>query len=238
VETVVLREDHPPSYLSPSRLECYQRCPALFRERYVLKVRRPPSVEMAFGTAVHKGIESHFKGEDHELAFLFEWRRASKELQATGSYVSQAFTARGLQLIDMVRALGLRGEPERRITMFSPRVGIPIIGYVDLWGDDILYDFKTSAFGWGPDRAAREIFQPAIYSQAYSEELWTGIPRFEFIVLPRSTDGPLQRFDATRSSAEIMAVLERTREIFHLIEAQQFACSKDCGKHFEEATAA
>ena len=73
-------ERHPPAYLSPSRLSAYDYCPAEFQKRYILKQPDPPTPEMAFGTAVHAGIEAHFLGKDDELAFLKSWREAQKTI--------------------------------------------------------------------------------------------------------------------------------------------------------------
>lgn len=230
-------EARPPAYLSPSRLSTYDRCPKLFQERYVEKQPQPPHIERMFGTAVHKGLEAHFRGQDHELAFLIDWRQSTKECQAAGIFVAPGYTTRGLELIDMVRELGLQGEPERRITFFTPDISVPIIGYVDLWMDGKLIDFKTSAFGWKPGRQDKEIFQPAIYSQAYASELGVDHPSFEFIVLP-ARGGNMQRIDATRSARQIYEALERSREIFHLIEDGKFECrGSGCPQHREEVAA-
>lgn len=224
-------EKHPPAYLSPSRLTCYAYCPAEFHKRYILKRDEPPTPERLFGTAVHKGIEAHFRGEDDELAFLRAWREAQKELVKAEQIFGAGLPERGLELLEMVRNLNLSGEPEKHIVLTAPGFTIPFIGYVDLWSDGRLYDFKTTGYGWSQAKADAQLFQPAIYSQAYSNEHGE-IPSFTFVVLPRIA-GPVQLLDGTRTGAQIEAAFDRAREIHELIEAKVFDCT--CGKHEERA---
>lgn len=229
-----MREAHPPAYLSPSRLATYDRCPELFRQRYVLKLPQEPSFKRDFGTAVHKGIEAHYHGLDHEMTFLQAWRMCQKECRAASMLVPSFLTERGLQLVDMACNLGIPGIPEERIGIIVAGINVPIIGYVDLWGEGTIVDWKTTAFRWGQARADREQFQPAIYSQAYAESHGGELPTFTYVVLPRN-GGPVQQLDGSRSWRQIFAAFERAREIHELIEAQVFDCT--CGKHEEESAA-
>lgn len=219
------------AYLSASRLSCYEWCPAEFEKRYVFKRDEPPTSERLFGTAVHKGIEAHYLGEDHELAFLGAWRDAKRELQAAHQPVQSWLTERGLELIDQVRSLNLTGETERRIGVIHPDIPLPFIGYVDLWSEGNIYDFKTTGFTWKPNKADAQIFQPAIYSQAHADVFGT-IPSFTFVVLSRVA-GPPQLIDATRTGDQILAAFDRAKEILDLIEARVFDCQ--CGRHLAQA---
>lgn len=230
-----LMEKHPPAYLSPSRLSTYDRCPQLFYERYILKIPQQPTPEMLFGTAVHKGLEAHFRGEDDELAFLMTWRLMRKELATAGFPMTSALDQRGLELLAMVRALKLHGQPERKFIYAHDGFSIPLLGYIDLWMDGKIIDFKTSSYGWTQDRADSEIFQPAIYAQAYAIEMGGQIPEFEFIVLPRLA-APLQRFCGCRSPEQLKEAFVRARLIHLSIEAQHFDCICE-GKYHQEAAA-
>lgn len=224
-------EKHPPAYLSPSRLTCYTYCPAEFYKRYILKRDEPPTPERSFGTAVHKGIEAHFLNQDDDLAFLRAWRDEKEALTAADQLFGSGLTARGLELLEMVRSLDLAGIPEQKITVIHPAIHIPIIGYTDLWSDGHIYDFKTTGYGWTQDKADAQIFQPAIYSAAYAEQ-HNIIPKFTFVVLSRIS-GPAQFFDGTRTGDQILAAFDRAREILALIESKVFDCT--CGRHLEQA---
>jgi PD-(D/E)XK nuclease superfamily len=220
-------EAKPPAYLSASRLATYDRCPAEFYVRYILQVPQRPAVERCYGLAVHAGLEAQFRGEDDELEFLRQWRKHTADCRGAGLFVAPALTDRGLEILDMVRRLGLQGEPEHKFVTIAADLKLPIFGYVDLWADGKIYDFKTSGFGWTQARADREIWQPALYSLAYAEETHADLPTFEYIVLPRA-GGSLQRLDATRTPRQVYETLQRARGILQAIEEGQFGCT--CGR--------
>lgn len=222
---------HHTPYLSPSRLSCYEWCPAEYHRRYVLGIKDPASVEMVFGSAVHAGLEAYFQGTDDELAFLRSWRTLSAELPTLERTATSALSARGLELLAMVRNLDLHGTPEHRISITVDGIKLPFFGFVDLWSEGHIWDFKTSRQTWSQAKADAQIFQPAIYSQAHSES-FASIPRFTFVVLPR-TPGELQLIDGTRTPAQIIAAFDRAKEILAMIDDNQFACR--CGKHVEAA---
>lgn len=219
-----MTEKHLPRYLSPSRLWAYNRCPQVYVDRYIRKLEQPASYEREFGTAVHAGLEAHFRGLDHEMAFLIAWRLAQKSLKSAGVAVPSWLTARGLDLIEMVRETGIVGEPEQRIGLILAGVNIPIIGFADLMGDGFIVDFKTTGWSWSQDHADKEMFQPVIYSQAYAEAHDGQYPAFRFMVLPRNGNGGLVELDGTRDTRQIFETFERVREIHKAIEAQQWDC--------------
>lgn len=227
-------EVHPPAYLSPSRLACYDRCPQLFYERYILKMPQQPTPEMLFGTAVHKGIEAHFRGEDDELAFLLAWRPMRQQCVVAGFPVTSQLDERGLELLGMVRALELHGQPERKFIFAHDGFSIPFLGFIDLWSDGVIRDFKTSSYGWTQQRADEELFQPAIYSQAYAIESGGTIPDFEYIVLPRIA-APLQRLCGCRSREQLDDAFDRIQLIYLAIEAREFDCTCQGKYHQEQA---
>lgn len=229
-------EAHPPAYLSPSRLSCYERCPQLFHERYILKQDQQPSVERQFGVAVHKGIEAHFRGQDYEMAFLVDWRKSVLECRRAGLFVAPAFTQRGLELIDEVRQLGLRGEPERKLIYPVAGLKIPILGYADLWDGTTVWDFKTAGAKWGEARVQKELFQPALYAYGLYQELeLPELPQFRFVVLPRIA-GPVQILDGTKTEEQVYEILDLVQRIHDSIEREEFGCKgKSCQEHRDRA---
>jgi len=100
-----------PSHLSPSQFTLYRLCPTLYRERYVLNLFPPPQPERLFGVAVHAGLEAQFRGEDDELAFIRKWREFQAMLDPQLYPLLPALRDRGLNILQMVRDLGLWGEP-------------------------------------------------------------------------------------------------------------------------------
>jgi len=226
-----------PSHLSPSQLSCYALCPAIYHERYVQQRYPPPEPERLFGIAVHAALEAHYRGQDDELVFLKVWRESLATLDQSLYPIINNLKRRGLEALSQVRDLNLSGEPERRITTLVAGISIPIFGYVDLWGDNLVVDFKTSGFGWTQSKADSQIFQPAIYSHAYALEHDGHLPEFKFVVIPR-IDAPIQVVDGTRDYRQIFAAFEQAREIHQAIEAQQFECRCDGRFHLAEEAAA
>lgn len=214
-----------PSHLSPSQLTAYSLCPVLYRERYVLRISPPPQPERLFGIAVHAGLEAQFRGEDDERTFLRIWREHVSTLDAKLYPLLPALRARGLQILEMVRELALVGEPERLVTLTRPGFKIPFLGYCDLWSvtDGVIYDFKTAAYGWTQSKADQQLFQPAVYSQAYVYE-HAAVPSFKFVVLPR-VPAPVQVIDATRTPEQIDKAFREALRIHVAIENQEWGCT-------------
>lgn len=225
-----------PSHLSPSQLSCYALCPAIYHERYVQKLFPPPEPERLFGIAVHQALEAHYRGQDDELVFLKAWRESLVQLDQSRFPNITTLKHRGLELLSQVRALNLDGEPERRISVLAAGITIPIFGYVDLWADNLVVDFKTTGFNWTQQKADTQVFQPAIYSQAYALEHDGQLPRFQFIVLPR-VESPIQVLDGSRSFEQIFEAFEHARVIHQAIEAQEFDCRCDGRFHLTDQAA-
>ena len=182
--------------------------------------------------AVHAGLEALFRGQDYERAFLLAWREYLAAFPVERFPGIDALRGRGLEVLDCVRNLGLVGEPERQIIMTRSGFIIPFFGYADLWDPDPsrprVVDFKTSGFGWTQKKADDQLFQPAIYSQAYLEE-YGQLPVFEFVVLPR-IPAPIQVLDASRSRDQIDAAFDKAFEIHCAIEDQEWGCT--CGGRY------
>lgn len=214
---------------SPSKFSCYEQCPAEFYRRYVLHTPIEPNAPMFFGTAVHKGLEAHFKGGDSDLAFRREWRAQCVDLKAAGLRVPD-LTSIGLDLIEKVVALGIEGTSERKIWLRTDDyLNAPLLGYVDLWDEKshTVFDFKTTLGAWSAARAESEHWQPCIYSWAYWMETGT-LPAFEYIVLNRGTAN-LTRFRTQRTHDQISEMLDRARQIAADVAAEKWDCA--CGKH-------
>ena len=225
-----------PAYWSPSRFAAWDECPARFYEQYVLQQPMEPNLPMHFGTAVHRGLEAHFRGDDGDLAFRRAWRELAQELRAAGITVSGSLVETGMRLIEQVVSLGLSGEPERKIWVRTDSyLGAPILGYADLWCPDAheIFDFKTTVGKWSAERAEQEMHQPCAYSMAYHEQYGV-LPTFEYIVLNR-VDGSMQRFKTQRNADQIADWLARCRTIVEAIRLEQFDCCCPRQRHWQAA---
>lgn len=217
-----------PHHFSPSSLTLYVQCPAAFKARYIDGIHEPTNLDMAFGKAVHAGLEAHFLGADGDTAFLAAWSIQQAEVRATGAAIPPGLSRTGLDLIAAVQRLGLSGEPEKKITVRLPDCA-PIIGVVDLWNTETntIIDFKTARVPWAAGRADKALWQPALYSLAYQQATGRD-PTFQFVVLPRD-GGRVQLLDATRSVKQIAQAMQRFWRIVEDLEHDRFDCT--CKEH-------
>jgi hypothetical protein len=176
---------------SATRFMTFEQCPAEFKARYIDEQPFELTEALAFGKAIHVALEAYYQGRpDYELSFRREWKESSIEL---GGLVHRRLVGTGLELLDKVIALDLKGIPEYGFALdVEEDLRAPIIGAVDLWGEGVVYDFKTTRGRWSQERAQLETWQPLLYSWAYWETT-TVWPSFEYIVLNRVT-GKLDRF--------------------------------------------
>jgi hypothetical protein len=216
---------------SASRFMVYDQCPAAFRTRYVDGVAIEQTEALCFGQAVHLGLEAHYNGQDGERAFRAAWSVAQTELIADGHQVRGQLTGVGLQLLDRVTGLGLKGIPERGFSLDTELVfGAPIIGAIDLWSDGVIYDFKTTRGAWSEARAQTELWQPLLYSWAALQE--TGdLPAFEYIVCNR-VSGQVDRYrrtwDETAWAEQWARGYDRMRAISQAVASDKLECH---GRH-------
>jgi RecB family exonuclease len=219
----------PCEHWSASRFLCWEQCPAEFYARYIAGAKQEPTEAMLFGSAVHQGLEAHFKGGAAEPAFRAAWKSAADSL----GQVDPKLSSVGLDLLDRVVELDLQhGTTVVSEWAFSidttERWGAPLVGAVDLidLGDGHIYDFKTTTGAWSQARAERDIWQPALYALAVSDALdWPD--QFTYVVLnkPRRSvalfhvDHLIERWLAMEKLAD--TIVQRVRD-------GDFACH---GKH-------
>lgn len=204
----------------------WDQCPGLFKDRYIDGVAMETTEAMAFGSAVHKGLEEHFRGGDGAYAFRQVWKGYGPD----GSHL----TAMGLDLIDLVRDLKLKGVPEQIFTIDTEEdLGAPIVGYIDLVGSDgTVYDFKTTKGSWSQARAQKEVWQPVLYTWAQWQHVPSYEAAFEYIVLNRVT-GTLSRFRREWTADEwvesINGLWDRMRLIANDVAADRYKCTGSHG---------
>jgi len=201
----------------------------LWKARYVDEQPFELTEAMAFGQAVHGGLEAHFRGDDGVFAFRSAWRVYRQQL----GDVDPELTRMGMDLIDQVIDLDLHGVPERGFSIdTNEELGAPIVGAIDLWGaDGTNYDFKTTRGLWSQERAQKELWQPVLYTWArwIEEPAHTG--DFEYIVLNR-VNGQLQRFRRAWTPDEVNEAMNEAWERMRLITSEARAGRFEChGKH-------
>lgn len=228
-----------PRHLSPSALEGWDWCPVhRYAASYRDNKRMDPNAPVWFGTAIHAGIESAYRKQDWELAFLRAWRQAHGELEAFAAKQADAGVAalpvvarsalseRGLFLIQSVLDMQIPGEPEWEFTETLEGLAVPVKGRVDLMDRAAhrIYDWKSTQRGWSAAMVERKTWQPAIYSAVYAKNF--GIqPTFAYVILPVTGSGGAYVLEAPRSVESQAAAIVRAQAILERIWADDYG---DC----------
>lgn len=196
-----------PRMLSVSAVQLYAECGEKYRRRYVERLVTPSNPPMSFGKAFHAALEAEHRGEDSERALVTAWNLADKDLAASGQTMHPG-KAHALDLLNTYRERGYggkMGQPELRVVLSlpSPNVPVPIIGYIDLPIPERrrFREFKTtSGSSWTATKIALE-HQLHVYGWMYQHTyhhrpecaeyviFGTGAPTVEMIEGSPSPDG-------------------------------------------------
>ena len=224
-------------HLSYSAVSTYQRCPLKWFFRYVEKL--PEEVigaALAFGSAVHAGLEKHFqtlletgnapafdellKGYDDCWksydADLLKFGRGddAASLRKLGEKMFRAFQASEFSSPSGT-IVGIE-EPLR--AEFAP--GLPeVVARMDLAvqsGDELtVTDFKTSRSRWNSAQVAQQAEQLLLYSDLAGKVIGGKQVRLQFAVLTKAKTPILELHDVAFDAAR----LDRTKAVFSRVWA-------------------
>lgn len=190
------------SYISPSRLNTWLKCPVAFKLRYIDGIRSPTTPSLFLGKAVHTGLECFYRhkqvGVNLEPSDVNQRLDACWEALLAEDSMTFASTSDEAKLKQQAAVLvstylaQLSDEPAPlavETTLEEPLVdpftgedlGIPLLGIVDLIvpGDDgaVVVDFKTAAKSGPPTEKVHEV-QLSAYSYLYratTQQLESGL---------------------------------------------------------------
>jgi putative RecB family exonuclease len=170
------------SYISPSRLALWMKCPLAFSLRYLENVRSPTTPALFVGKAVHSALEVHYRHRMLGLVLPVEevvrsigdgWDKAVSEEQMQFDTADDETKLRK-QTEGLVVAYLKQVPPEEptpravEVTIEAPLVtpsgedlGIPLLGIADLIVDEgdapEIVDFKTSSRSAPPFEITHEL---------------------------------------------------------------------------------
>ncbi|HEX6255050.1 MAG TPA: PD-(D/E)XK nuclease family protein [Euzebyales bacterium] len=217
--------------LSFSRVDTYERCPLLFRFRYVDKLPSTPSPDLSWGSAIHAALEvwwsqklptpppvevlyralyehwedTGFADMDRETKLV--WYRHARDVLArhheryAADYRPAVACEQWFEL-DLGDGVAARGSIDHVARTASGGLGI--------------VDWKTNRRARSRSEVASSL-QLAIYTLA-ARELWGREPEWvalDFVV-------PGLRVTVDRAEIDVDAALERFREVARSIAAQDF----------------
>ena len=179
------------SYISPSRLNTWLKCPVAFKLRYIEGIRSPTTPSLFLGKVVHAGLECFYRhrqvGVELEPSEVIQrldacWEALMAEdnmtfastndenklKQQAGGLIHAYLAQLGDEQVPVAVETTLQ---EPLIDPFTGEdLGIPLLGIVDLIvpGDDgaVVVDFKTAAKSGPPTEKVHEI-QLSAYSYLY-----------------------------------------------------------------------
>ena len=181
-ETIEERQAGFDSYISPSRLNCWLKCPLAFKCRYQDGIRTPPSPSMFLGKVCHFGLEAAYRhrqlgvnldAEQVVGKMLDGWAKLIDEESITFDSAADEQAIRQ-QACDLVKAYLAYAPPDEKplaveVALEAPLVdpdtgedlGMPLVGVVDLVLDyeagPLIVDFKTAARSSEPMEISHEI---------------------------------------------------------------------------------
>jgi len=171
------------SYVSPSRLALFLKCPLAWKLRYLDGIRTPTSPALFVGKQVHSALELVYRHRMLGLALstsdavahvLAVWDQAvtDEQLSFESTEHEAALKTQTVNLVNAYLAQVSVDEPRPlavEATMEAPLVdpatgeslGIPLLGVVDLildaQGGPVIADFKTSSKGSPPFEVTHEL---------------------------------------------------------------------------------
>lgn len=171
------------AYVSPSRLNCWIKCPRAFAYRYLEGIKTPTTPSLFLGTVVHAGLELVYR--HRHLGVGLEAGDVGKRLMESWASMideegmkfdspgdEQALQKQAVDLIGAYLAHVPSDEPKPlavEVAVEAPLVdpatgenlGVPLVGIMDLVLDGrdgpVIADFKTSARSTEPLEIVHEI---------------------------------------------------------------------------------
>ena len=106
------------------------------------------------------------------------------------------------------------------------KVGVPIIGYIDIIGaDGVPVDLKTSSQSWNQEKAAAEV-QPAMYLAALNQCGYVQHNgRFRYVIFVKTKTPKVQVIDITCSPEHIKWTMQMMRDVWRGIKGSVFPCN-------------
>lgn len=225
----------PKSYISPSQINTYLRCPAQYFFSYVQGIKIPPKSAMTKGKAVHSGIEYNYKQkiesrEDLKVSEILEYTAA--EFEKLAEETDWQGVDKGKEkdsTIDLTKLYQTEVAPEtqpiaveQKIEVAFENTDYTLLGIIDLIDEEKrIRDTKTTARTPSEDSLQNSL-QLSAYSLAYRTikgEEETGI-QLDYLVATKTPK--VVKLSANRTQKEIDRFLSITGTVAHNISCQNF----------------
>jgi len=225
----------PESYLSFSRIRCYQGCPLKFWFRYKAGLpEETVSASLVFGSAIHASLQHHFQellagnGPPSLEQMLTEYER---EWQARGQEIRLGKDDDPTKLYDLAQRMlaafqaNQLANPAGRILAVEETLqgelipGLPpILGRVDLIVETaselVIHDWKTSRSRWSLEQIDDSAEQLLLYGEL-ARDFAPGKPiRVEIAVLTKTKEINIERYSQPFDPQR----LDRTKRVIERVQ--------------------
>lgn len=218
-------------HLSYSSISLYQTCGRAWCYKYIEQAPTRQTAALVFGSAIHDAIEAiASRNSEPTQAWQAAWERQvglNRDLD-WGDDTPETLNNDGIRMLNHPDVLaGIRAlRPaaiERRVELRVPGVDVPVIGYIDLIGEDgVPGDIKTSAKTWSQEQAQAEV-QPLFYLAALNqsgEPVRDGL--FRHYVLVKTKTPQWQVWETRHTNAEIFWLFRMITDVWTGIERGVF----------------
>lgn len=242
------RSDDVWAYISPSRLNCWLRCPLAFKFHYLDGLRTPPTPALFLGKRVHQALETWYRHQQLGLPLAIEdvlarmpdqWDNAVK-IEAIEFPSAENEQAQRQQAEDLVAvylrhcsaddARPLAVEATLQSELIDPTTGeafgISLLGVLDVIFAEVagprIADFKTAAKSAGPLELQHEV-QLTAYSylfRASSGQQETGL-EIRTLVKTKTPKTQVHHY-APRDPQHFARLFAVVREYLDALERRQF----------------
>ncbi len=167
----------PNDYLSASSLNCLLTCPRMYQFRYIDRIPVPPTASMLTGTALHRTLESYYRGvianpdnrltpdqiADLATATLEETLTTEEhylkpeEQEEAGVVVRELSASYVEHVAGTIMPLAVEEQH-----VWTARCGVPMLAYIDLRhrlpdGSQGIADYKITGKRWTPDKLTNSL---------------------------------------------------------------------------------
>lgn len=240
----------PKSYLSPTQINMYLRCPAQYKFRYIDGIILPPKSALTKGKAVHAGQEYNYKQKietqkDLKLDEVKEYTAAvfEEEAQKTEWEPDEVPGKVKDETISLASLYHQEIAPKVQPILVEQQVEVPldtgfsVMGYIDvLDSDGFIRDTKTAARTPSEGEAEKSL-QLTAYSLAHRELMGGPEKGVKLDYLIQTKQPKVVTLEAKRTEADIQRFLSIVGRVADAIQKEvfypnpsNFMCTeKSCG---------
>lgn len=228
-------------HLSYSSISLFLDCPEAWRRKYIAQEPVRTSPPLVFGSAFHNCVEDKIANPEKDILSIWGdcWPAALEGQDVYwGADTPEQHFNEGVRIlsnkavldeITKIKPLKLdvgtdteRPAIEQKVELRVPKVGVPIIGYIDvILEDGTPADFKTSKASWSDSKASEQL-QSLFYIAALNQMEVTVNWKFAHLIFVKTKEPKFQRLEHRHKPVELFFLFRVIEQVWDAIEKQSF----------------